>query len=601
MSSPGAASPIGSAEDEARAFALLAADRIAEAEEAWRRILERDPASARASHFLGCVLARGGRLEEGLVLLDRSLEREPRNAMFLANRARVLDDAGRLEAAVEDLRRAVRADARFAAAYHHLGLALGRLGRAEEALAALRRAAALDPASPGVNAGLGRALYEAGDAAGARAAFERALAAHPRDADLLNNLGLALARLGLHAEAVDRYRAALESRPDFPEARLHWANALRDSGDFAAAVSRYESVLRDRPDFAPALLACASAALDSGDLARARALYERALAAAPGSADARYGLGQVALREHRFADGWAGYERRFETDPPQSRRRASRLPSLDMSDIERVRKVAVWGEQGLGDQLLFSTLLPELAARGIPIALDVDPRLTPLLVRALRGAGVAASGGDRDAGCDAQLALGSLGALFRPDAASFARQPRALLSPDPVRAAQAAAGLAPGRRKIGISWRSLRDRGQSALALRKSAPLEAFAALAVGDTRLVDLQYGEFAQERERFSRSHPGALLKPAGLDPVADLEGLLAVIATCDVVVTTSNVTAHLAGAIGKETLLVYLAANAPFFYWVPGADGRTLWYPSVRVVRAPELDTWEKALERAAAMLE
>src|SRR6185437_11304449 len=560
VSSPGAASPIGSAEDQARAFALLAADRIAEAEEAWRRILERDPASARASHFLGCVLARGGRLEEGLVLLDRSLEREPRNAMFLANRARVLDDAGRLEAAVEDLRRAVRADARFAAAYHHLGLAPGRLGRAE-----------------------------------------RALAAHPRDADLLNNLGLALARLGLHAEAVERYRAALESRPDFPEARLHWANALRDSGDFAAAVSRYESVLRDRPDFAPALLACASAALDSGDLARARALYERALAAAPGSADARYGLGQVALREHRFADGWAGYERRFETDPPQSRRRASRLPSLDMSDIERVRKVAVWGEQGLGDQLLFSTLLPELAARGIPIALDVDPRLTPLLVRALRGAGVAASGGDRDAGCDAQLALGSLGALFRPDAASFARQPRALLSPDPVRAAQAAAGLAPGRRKIGISWRSLRDRGQSALALRKSAPLEAFAALAVGDTRLVDLQYGEFAQERERFSRSHPGALLKPAGLDPVADLEGLLAVIAACDVVVTTSNVTAHLAGAIGKETLHVYLAANAPFFYWVPGADGRTLWYPSVRVVRAPELDTWEKALERAAAILE
>ena len=596
MSAPG-----GSGDAEAHAFALLAADRLADAEEAWRRILERNPEDARASHFLGCVVARAGRLEEGLALLDRSLDREPRNAMFLANRARVLSDAGRVEEAVADLRRAVQLDPRFAAAYHHLGVALGRLGREAEALAALRRAAALDPASAGVNATLGRALFRAGDAAGARTAFERALAARPQDADLLNNLGLALAALGLHAAAIERYRAALGIRPSFAEARLHWGNALRDSGDFAAAVSMYESVLRDRPDSVPALLACASAALDGGDLARARALYERALAAAPASADARYGLGQVALREHRFAEGWAGYERRFETDPPQSRRRASTLPPLDPSNLERVRKVAVWAEQGLGDQLLFSTLLPELETRGIEIALDVDARLAPLLARGLRGASVAASGGDRDAGCDAQVALGSLGALFRPDVASFARQPKALLMPDAPRIAQAAARLPARRRKVGVSWRSLRDRGASALALRKSAPLEAFAALAADDAVLVDLQYGEFPEERERFSLAHPAALARPAGLDPIADLEGLLAVIAACDVVVTTSNVTAHLAGAIGKETLLVYLAANPPFFYWVPGADGRTLWYPSVRVVHAAELDTWEKALQRAAAMLE
>lgn len=553
---------------EARAFALLAADRLAEAEAAWREILSRDPRDARAQHFLGCVLARAGRLAEGLALVDRSVQLEPRNAMFLANRARVLADAGDLERAIADLRLAAQADPGFADAPRQLGLLLDRLGRAR---------------------------FLAGDASGARAAFEGALEARPGDPDILNNLGVALNALGLHGEAADRFRAALAGRPAFAEARLHWGHALRDSGDLESAASMYAQAVEDRPGFLPARLACASAALDRGELGRARALYEEVLAETPDCADARYGLGQVALREHRFAEGWEGYEWRFDTDPPQAARRESSLPRLDASNLARVSKVAVWGEQGLGDQLLFATLLPELEARGIGIALDVDPRLGPILARRLHRASVVAPG--RYEGCDAQVGIASLGALFRPDTASFARQPKALLPADADRVARFAAMLPAGRRRVGISWRSFRGGG---LALRKSAPLESFGVLAAGGAALVDLQYGDVGAERERFEARHPRALVRLAGLDPMNDLEGMLAAIAACDVVVTTSNVTAHLAGAAGKETVLVYPAANAPFAYWVPGADGRTLWYPSVRVVSPAGMDTWEKALERAATML-
>jgi ADP-heptose:LPS heptosyltransferase len=79
-----------------------------------------------------------------------------------------------------------------------------------------------------------------------------------------------------------------------------------------------------------------------------------------------------------------------------------------------------------------------------------------------------------------------------------------------------------------------------------------------------------------------------------------VLAAIEACDVVVTTSNVTAHLAGALGRETLLVYLRANPTFHYWVPGEDGRSLWYPSVRVVTDASIDSWEAALARVDELL-
>ncbi|HVQ24167.1 MAG TPA: hypothetical protein VMV01_03275, partial [Planctomycetota bacterium] len=71
-------------------------------------------------------------------------------------------------------------------------------------------------------------------------------------------------------------------------------------------------------------------------------------------------------------------------------------------------------------------------------------------------------------------------------------------------------------------------------------------------------------------------------------------------DVVVTTSNVTAHLAGSLGKRTLLVYLSGISPFHYWVAGPDGHCLWYPSVEVISTPALDTWDKALARADELL-
>ena len=111
--------------------------------------------------------------------------------------------------------------------------------------------------------------------------------------------------------------------------------------------------------------------------------------------------------------------------------------------------------------------------------------------------------------------------------------------------------------------------------------------------RLLDLQYGDTAAERAAFIAAG-GRLERLDDLDLFNDLDGLLAAIAVCDLVVTTSNVTAHLAGALGKRTLVVFLSARPPFHYW-SSPQPRSLWYPSVEIVTAPGLDTWERAFER------
>lgn len=585
-----------------RAQILAEAGRGDEALRDLRRAVMLEPRFHAAYCHLGSLLRRLGRLEEALAAFRKALAidaRVPEAHVGLGNVLRERGDPAAARAAYEA---ALNVEPANASAHYNLGALLLEAGDAAGAEQAFRKALEREPRNPFALNNLGAALREAGRTAQARECFEKAVAIDPRNVEALNNLGLALQHEERYAEAIGRYREAAQLRPGFAEALLNWGNTLKDMGDLDGASAIYAKALAIRPGFAQALVNSASVALDRGNLDEARSWYRRALELDPRSADAQYGLGQIALRESRFDEGWEGYERRFETHPPQAIYRGLRLPRLGAADFGRARRVALWSEQGVGDQILFSTLLPELERRGIKGVVEVDARLAPLYRRSLPRFEFVPpeSAGGAFAGCDYELPMGSLPGLFRRDVASFDAQPRALLAADARRMTAIREQLGRGR-VIGISWRSLQKGARRALGERKSIPLEHFAPLAQATgARLLDLQYGDVTAERERFASRHPGVLVQIDGLDLHDDLDGVAAAIACCDRVVTSSNVTAHLAGALGRATQVVYLRDWPPFSYWTPGEDGQSRWYPSVRVESDPAWTTWEQALEGLAKRL-
>jgi hypothetical protein len=282
--------------------------------------------------------------------------------------------------------------------------------------------------------------------------------------------------------------------------------------------------------------------------------------------------------------------------------RGESIARLARADLDTPHRVAVWKEQGLGDQLLYATLLPELVGSRNEVVLEVDTRLASVFARSFPAIKLVAPGsGDAlFAGCDRQVPVGSLPALLRPTIESFGRQPAALLRADPARVKEMRARLGPGR-WIAIAWRSLQQGERASLAARKSIALETFARIAgAGGARLLDLQYGDVAAERAGFEARHPGALTQIEGLDTKDDLEGVLAAIEACERVVTSSNALAHLAGAIGKPTWLLLLGGRTPFHYWVADAEGRSLWYPSVEIVTDASWTRWDQVLEAVAQRL-
>jgi len=539
-----------------------------------------------AMHLLGYILATSGRAAEGLPLIDRSIAAAPRHPGFLDNRAQVLLQIGRVEEAARDAEAVTALEPAFAEGWLHLAQALRRLGKALESAAAARRALAIEPGHVGAGYHAALLVFEAGDLAGAEAGFARVLERDPRHAAALNNLGIVQRHTGREAAALESFARATAAEPGNAAAQNNLGLALQGAGRLAEALEAFV-----RAGFPEALANAGGLALELERLDLARDLYARAADARPGFADAEFGLGQVALREHRFGEGWEGYEWRFETRPPLAATRARALPRLEPTDLARAKRVAVWSEQGLGDQILFTTLLPELERRGIAAVVEVDARLLGLYRRSLPPSFELTTRADSAtafAGCDFQLPMGSLPRLFRRDAASFAAQPAALLRPDPERLAaarEALAALAPDGKLIAISWRSPQAGERRALGERKSVPLDAFVALArAHGARLLDLQYGDVDAERAEFESRHPGVLARIEGLDLRDDLEGVAAALAACGRLVTASNATAHLAGALGVPTELCLPRGWPAFAYWAPLAGGRSLWYPSVVVTSAP-----------------
>ena len=121
----------------------------------------------------------------------------------------------------------------------------------------------------------------------------------------------------------------------------------------------------------------------------------------------------------------------------------------------------------------------------------------------------------------------------------------------------------------------------------KSMPLDRWAPiLAIPGAAFVNLQYGDTDAEIAA-ARAASGAVIHTdPDLDRFDDLDGLAALIDAVDLVLTTSNVTAHIAGALGKPGWAAL--QRVPLWYW--GMEGeRSIFYPSLRLIRQREAGTW------------
>jgi tetratricopeptide (TPR) repeat protein len=502
---------------------------------------------------------------------------------------------------------------------YHNGLAHLQLGNSQPAAAFFQQALALNPQLAGAHYNLGTILQASDRHAEAIAHYEKAIALKPDDFAAHNNLGNALVALNRHDDAIAHYQQALALRPDLAGAHMNFGNALQAAGRNEEAVRAYEQALALKPDLAAALmnlgnslqamerteaaiehyqkalaltpaypeahmnLASSLERLDRYDEAVAH--YRQAIALDPNYAKAHTYLGLLCLSRGRFAEGWEHYEHRWAG--MGIARRAYLQPRWTGEHVGG--RLLVWGEQGLGDQILYAGMIPDITRHADSVLLEVEPRLTPLFARSFPHVQVIGIRDDLDAAAiAAQDSLAGLGKHLRTSWDAFPRREHGYLVADPTRVAGLRERLTRGKRAvIGLSWRS----HNPLFGKSKSAQLADFqAVLRSPDTRYVDLQYGDTDAERASVERELGIKVERLDDIDNTNDIDGLAALICACDAVVTVSNTTAHLAGALGTPTWVFVPYGHARIWYWFKDG-GRSPWYPRVHVRRQTGGQSWSQ----------
>lgn len=449
----------------------------------------------------------------------------------------------------------------------------------------------------------GLRLHQEGKLAEAQAAYREVLQHIPQDAETLHMLGVAELQSGRLDEAHRFIEQSLAVRPMHALAHFNLGCVLRQRGLLDKAAQSFEKAYQLDPTNSDALKNLGNVCKELHRFEEALACYDQVLSTEPDNTTVITNKALALLTLEQFRDGWTLYESRLDRDVAD---KALVVHSVvrqapDWDGSMPTKPLLILPEQGLGDQVFYGGMLVDLEQAGIESFVCLDERLIPIFRRSFPRLDFATH--DQINGLDpsqalfgSQATMGSLGRWLRNQPEDFARIRSPYLICDNERSAQLRQRVVnQGRLVCGLSWASL----DTINSTTKSCGLAAMAPLLhTAGFDFIDLQYGDTRAERSMLLEEEGIDIRRLADIDNKNDIEGLCALINACDVVVTVSNTTAHLAAALGKPTI-VLLASNTPLWYWHTDRIDSP-WYPTAVLLRQQSPADWSSPVAMAAEIL-
>lgn len=420
------------------------------------------------------------------------------------------------------------------------------------------------------------ALEMAGRFQEALAIWDRAGCVSPTEPSCLVGMATNLLNMGLNAAGSAILRLCVEHNPELSGAWYLLAQGLRKQQDNEAARFCYDEALkRENPDSLKIHIytGYAGSYVNMGNPEDGLKWAEKALEIDPEFSHAVNAKALLLLEAGRWKEGWVEYEKRWKL-PAYSVRDYPGLPQWDGKS--KVETLFIHEEQGLGDEILFLSCVPDLFPYADKIVGECQGRLIELFRRSFPQVTWYATPQEvvaseeyaaADPNRSAWFRMGDLPKIFRSEPKDCPGTP--FLKADPIKVAGYKArlrALGPGP-YIGFSWKG----GTADTHERvRNAPKEKWRALIEKCPGTpVSIQYG-------------PGEKLGLAHWQSaIDDLDEFAALLASLDLVVSCCGAAVHFAGGLGVPCWVSTPVEKA----WRYSAG--MPWYSSVSLYEG----SWEK----------
>ena len=511
---------------------------------------------------------------------------------------------GKLDRAILYMKRIVELNPKDTAAYTNLGAAYKATKKIDKAIEFYRKALEIDTKQPGVYSNMGNAFKSKKDYSRAEKSFKKAIELQPDFWQAYTNLANLFIDRNKIPEALTVLEDVMLLEPTFGKAYGQYGRALAtlDKNDAAAFFYRKGLELDPRDD--STWLNYSQNLKIQKRMKESIECLDKCLEINPKSEYGHYHLGLFSLLNGDLKRGFNEYQWRWAVDSFPSPKRPFPQKYWKGQPLEN-KKILVWGEQGVGEEIMFSHAIKDIFNEGISECFfEADHRLVPLFQRSYPDVKVFARKVDppdfvMDKNTiDYHSAIGSTCRAFRTRFEKFPKH-KGYLVPDSKRADEFKKRYDKMKKKndikVGISWKSL----NKTLGAPKTITLANWEdILKQKGAFFVNLQYGDCVEDIALLKEKTGLEIFDDPSIDLREDLDGLAAQISTLDLVITTSNVTAHMAGALGVPALV--LLPHVPLWHWFLGRDNSP-WYPSLKFFRQYKKGEWESVLRRISVEFE
>lgn len=419
----------------------------------------------------------------------------------------------------------------------------------------------------------------------------------PSSTTILFALGTLYLRKKYNALAIQVYKRALEINDKLACVWNNLGFVYREEQKRELAEDAFVKASKLNPNDADCWANLGGLYVADGRPEKAIVYMDRALKVDPNHECAKWNRSLAYLEQGDYSKGFEDYDAGVRTADRQERV----YQDAKRWDGTRGKTVVVYGEQGIGDEIMFASVIPDLM-KDCNVIFDAHPRLYEIFRHSFPNIPIYGTRKDNEIAwpayhrIDAKIAIGSLAKFYRRYKKDFPGTK--YLSPDPMLESKyhyILTGISTHRMNIGISWAGgikTTNKKERTIALEKWLPI--FKNV---DANFISLQYVDGAQEEiNKFTEAH--GIQIHHWQDTIDDYDETAALVSNLDMVISVPQSVVHLAGALGVPTFQLTPRRSL----WQMGVYGEDMpWYgETVKNIWQETPGEWDSVIEKTKDLL-
>ena len=542
-----------------------------------QKALKINPNSSKALVNLANINAFQSNLKSAEIFLKKSLAIDKNDENTYYNLASILFKQERYEEAKKNIKKALDIRSDLEKIYLLYTGILSNLNDNKEAEIICEKGLIALPGSIGLLFNLAHTKYEKKEFQEALELINKVIKKKKDHARAYLLKGTILKNLGKLEESILSTRKSIEINSEFAEGHHNLSTSIRETNNLEEAEFHARKAIELNKKCDESYLSLASILRLQMRIKEGIFALRESIDLNPNNPASHYNLSHLLLKSKEFKEGWKEYEWRWKRNKIENPFQDKYQNNTKQWEPKYRGKVLLWAEQGIGDEITFGSLIPDLYKKVEKLIVHMDKRLIPLFKRSLNKN---IDFRDKDEVINAkeydyQIAMGSVPQYLRQDIESFKSYNKDLLKCDRSKSKsfRELIKAKDSEKIIGISWRS-----SSKSMNNKSYSIEEFITnINAPNVKFVNLQYGDVKEEIDLIKSKYNIEIQEIDTIDKFNNIDDLAALIDSCDSIVSIENITAYLAGALGKECKLILSNTDSCYNSY---EDSNSIWFPSIKL---------------------